>query len=247
MSVQTLRQWVTPPVLPRRRFWVAVCIMLLALVVGWVSQPHRMWSEAMGNPTYRATLPARFGDWVRTDVGVAAVVDPVQSEMLARIYSETVSATYVNQRSGRLMMLSIAYGRNQSSDTQLHTPEMCYGSQGFKVEDGHVVRLVTPWGRLPVRQVPTRMGERTEPLSYFIRNGEYVTTEGSLQRNLARMSLALRGYIGDGLLVRVSEVTNRQEAFDLQARFIAAYLAALTPAQRELYIGHRLQVGQGQP
>lgn len=244
---QALSTWVAPAVLPRSRFLFAVAIMLLALLAGKLMQPQRLWADSIGSPKYEPTLPSRFGDWKRSEVGVAAVVNPVQSEMLARIYSETVAASYVHEPTGRVLILSIAYGRNQSSDTQLHTPEMCYASQGFKVEDSKVVHLPTQWGQLSVRQVPTRMGNRPEPLTYFVRNSRRVTTDGSLQRNLARMEVALRGYIGDGLLVRVSEITGRDDAFAMQSRFLKDFLGALTPKQRELYIGHSLPAVSDQP
>lgn len=219
---------------------MAAGLMLLALLAGKLMQPSRLWTQAIGNPVYATTLPREFGDWQRSELGVPAVVNPVQSEMLERIYSETVAASYVQKSTGRVLILSIAYGRNQSSDTQLHTPEMCYGSQGFKVGDSQVDHLTTPWGSLPVRHVPTSMGSRAEPLTYFIRNSRRVTTDSSLSRNLARMEVALRGYVGDGLLVRVSEITPRDDAFALQSRFLADFLGALTPAQRELYIGNSL-------
>lgn len=244
---QFMSTWVAKPVLPRARFWMAVGIMLVALLVGKLMQPTHLWADEIGNPRYAPTLPAQFGEWRRSEIGVAAVVNPVQSEMLERIYSETVAASYVSQLTGRVLILSIAYGRNQSSDTQLHTPEMCYGSQGFKVGDSKVAHLPTPWGELAVRQVPTSMDRRPEPLTYFIRNARRVTTDGSLQRNLARMEVALRGDVGDGLLVRVSEITSRDDAFGVQAKFLTAFLAALTPAQRELYIGHALPAVSAKP
>lgn len=244
---QLVNTWVSPAVLPRGRFFVAAGIMLLALLAGKVMQPSRLWSESIGNPVYAGTLPSDFGDWKRSELGIPAVVNPVQSEMLDRIYSETVAASYVQKSTGRVLILSIAYGRNQSSDTQLHTPEMCYGSQGFKVGDSQVDHLPTPWGSLPVRHVPTHMGSRTEPLTYFIRNSRRVTTDSSLTRNLARMEVALRGYVGDGLLVRVSEITPRDDAFALQSRFLTDFLAALTPAQRELYIGAGLRAITNHP
>lgn len=235
-----LKTWMAQPVLPRGRFLAAIALIALATAMGKWFQPSRLWTEVIGNPVYASTLPDHFGDWVRSDVGSAAVINPVQSEMLERIYSETVATSYIHRPTGRVMILSIAYGRNQSSDTQLHTPEMCYGSQGFRVDASQVAYIPTAWGQLPVRRVPTYLGKRPEPLTYFIRNAQRVTTAGSLQRNLARMEVALRGYIGDGLLVRVSEISSADDSFAMQARFFSDWLGAMTPAQRELYIGHSL-------
>ena len=60
---------------------------------------------------------------------------------------------------------------------------------------------------------------------------------GSKERNLDRLSLALRGYKSDGLLFRVSEVTRDEHPFEVQDQFINDLLNALTPAQRHDLIG----------
>ena len=61
---------------------------------------------------------------------------------------------------------------------------------------------------------------------------------GSIEQNLARMALGLRGFIPDGLLFRVSEITpDAEAAYGLQDRFVREYLAQLTPAERESVIG----------
>lgn len=234
MSTSTLLR---PLAIKPGQLYAALLIMALALLAAEWLKPSRYWSDELGHPKYEEILPRSFGNWAEVPGASSVVVNPVQAEELARIYSETVSRTYVNRQTGRAVMLSIAYGRDQSTDTQLHTPEMCYASQGFKIKDRKVVQLDTPWGKMHVAQVNTLMGPRVEPLTYFVRTGDHVTTQGSLARNLARLGLALRGYKIDGLLVRVSEVTQEPDAFEFQRAFIVELLQALPQSELRKLIG----------
>lgn len=219
--------------------WVAITIALLA--VAWSAAeyliPSAYWADEIGSPKYAELLPNEFEDWVTLPNASAAVVNPVQSEMLDRIYSETVGRTYLNRRTGRVVMVSLAYGRDQSTDTQLHTPDMCYPSQGFRVEAMQRMPVHTPWGTLPVVKLRTSMGQRVEPLTYFVRTGD-VVTDGALNRNWARLGLAIRGFKMDGLLVRVSEITNSPDAFDVQEHFLKSLFGSMSEKDRIKFIGH---------
>jgi len=180
-----------------------------------------------------------FGEWVESPYGARVVVNPVQEENLKRIYSQTFARTFIHKKTGRAIMLSIAYGRDQSNDTQLHTPDQCYPSQGFRVDDNSSADLVTPFGLIKATRLKTSLGTvRTEPLTFFIRVGEGVA-RGSKERNLERIKLAIKGYRVDGMLFRVSEATNLDDTFALQQQFINDLLSALTPKQRSYIIGTR--------
>lgn len=216
---------------------MALALMALAWSGAELLRPRAFWADEIGNPHYGDLLPHQFGDWVNIPDASAAVVNPVQTEMLDRIYSETVARAYINRRTGRAIMLSLAYGRDQSTDTQLHTPDMCYPSQGFRVEELRKHKLQTPWGALPAVQMRTAMGQRIEPLTYLVRTGDAVT-DGSLPRNLARLGLAIRGYKMDGLLIRVSEITSSADAFVIQEQFLNDLFSALTESDRIKFIGH---------
>lgn len=212
---------------------------LFALVFGFGEglKPRQFWSDEIGNPVYEHIIPRQFGDWTELPGRGAAVVNPVQAEMLNKIYSETVSRIYVNRQSGRVLMFSLAYGKDQSTDTQLHTPEMCYPSQGFRVESEQLHDIAMPGGQMPIKRLWTSTNQRAEPLTYFVRNGDYITTKGSLDRNLARLGVAIRGYKVDGLLVRVSEVSRRDDTFAFQDAFLRDLIAAMPPSDRFKLIG----------
>lgn len=237
--MNALSAYVRPPSIKLWQLSLALLIMASAMAAAEFFKPSRFWSDELGNPRYEHIMPKAFGDWVQMPGAAAAVVNPQQAEMLDKIYSETVSRVYYNQRTGRAIMLSIAYGRDQSTDTQLHTPDMCYSSQGFKVEANQPVQIKTPWGPMPAVHLQTGLGQRPEPLTYFIRTGDRLTTQGSLDRNLARLGMALRGYKIDGLLVRVSEVTRQDDAFAVQDQFLIDMIAAIPPSERAKVIGRQ--------
>ena len=77
-------------------------------------------------------IPTRFGDW-RIDKSIIPLqVDAETQAMLDKIYNQTLSRTYVNSL-GERIMLSVAYGGDQSDNLAVHKPEVCYYAQGFEV------------------------------------------------------------------------------------------------------------------
>ena len=222
----------------------AVLLLCVAIMLGSVGlaqflKPHKFWADHTGEPNYEKVIPHRFGDWEEVPYANRGVVNPVQEENLKRIYSQTFARTFVHKPTGRGIMLSIAYGRDQTNDTQLHTPEQCYPSQGFRVDHREDVDLPSPVGTIKAVRLLTTLGtERKEPLTYFIRVGDSVT-RGSKERNIERIKLAMRGYLVDGTLIRVSEVTRRDDPFVLQDQFIADLLKAMPEQDRGYVIGKR--------
>lgn len=218
---------------------VSVGIMLGSVALAQHLKPSKYWADHTGVPHYEQLIPHSFGDWEEVPFANRGVVNPVQEENLKRIYSETFARTFVHKPTGRGIMLSIAYGRDQTNDTQLHTPDQCYPSQGFRVEKREDVDLPSAFGTIKAVRLVTMLGtERKEPLTYFIRVGDAVT-RGSKERNLERIKLAMRGYLVDGTLFRVSEVTRRDDPFPLQDQFIADLLKAMPAHDRSYLIGQR--------
>jgi EpsI family protein len=216
---------------------LAVGLMLGSVGASEWAKPVKHWSDAIGTPEYAKLLPMSFGEWQGLENSGRAMVNPVQEQRLMELYTETLARAYVNKRTGRVMMLSVAYGKDQSSDTQLHTPEQCYPSQGFKVLERLEYDIQTPFATIPAVRMLTTMGDhRAEPLTYFIRVGNGLV-RGSKDRNLARLDMAIKGYLVDGMLFRVSEVTTAADSHDLQERFIKEMLNALSTEARGRVIG----------
>ena len=79
------------------------------------------------------SIPKTFGEW-RAELNPSGlVVNPQQTELLSKLYTHTLSRSYLNNKTGQRVMLSIAYGDDQRDSIQLHYPEVCYPAQGFQV------------------------------------------------------------------------------------------------------------------
>jgi EpsI family protein len=218
---------------------LALMIMLGSVALAEYLRPSKQWADFTGEPQYEKIIPHAFGEWTELPNANGTVVNPVQEENLKRIYSQTFARTFIHKPSGRAIMLSIAYGRDQSNDTQLHTPDQCYPSQGFRVDETSTSDVPTPYGAIKSVRLLTSLGtDRREPLTFFIRVGDGIA-RGSKERNIERIKLAMKGYRVDGMLFRVSEVTRNESPFILQDQFIVDLLNALPPEQRRSLIGTR--------
>lgn len=194
-----------------------------------VPQPHERFDlEQM--------IPSRFGVWTIDPSVIPLAPDPEQQGLLEKIYDQTLSRTYADAQ-GQRVMLSIAYGGDQSKALQLHLPEVCYVAQGFAMVQEDDAVLATRHARLPVRRLVARLQERNEPITYWITIGDRTTRSG-IQQKLRRLAYGLSGQIPDGMLVRVSTVQgDAGAAWRLQDRFVADLLGVLGPRERARLIG----------
>jgi EpsI family protein len=184
------------------------------------------YDEADRRINLEANIPKAFGDWELQPAETTVIVNPEQAAAISRIYDEILSRTYVNRVTKRQVMLSIAYGSNQSHETQVHKPEACYPAQGFKLDsmtkdvfdiDGRVV---------PVTTLHATLGQRSEYVAYWIMQGDQAV-RGALGQNFGRALQAFRGVVSGGLLFRVSEITvDSATTFQVQQGFASALVAA---------------------
>lgn len=181
-------------------------------------------------------IPKQFGDWQMDASMVPLQVSPDVQANLDRIYNQTLSRTYINEK-GERIMLSIAYGGDQSDTTQVHKPEVCYPAQGFAVEKLSMATLDVGYSKLPIKRMVAVQGNRVEPVTYWITVGNQVTSNATA-RKLAQLKYGLTGKIPDGLLFRVSSISRDDNAaFAEQAIFIRNILSALSPEMRAKLIG----------
>lgn len=220
---------------------LAALLMLVCLAAAAWVKPERFWSDKVGEPDLQAVVPKAFGDWVENPYGAKEVVDPQQEETIRAIYNNTIARGYIHKPTGRQVMLSLAYGKDQSRDTQLHPPEACYGSRGFRILQLEPEDIRVGDVTLPAMRMDAVLGQRHEFVTYWMRVGDQLA-RGSLQRNLVRMRFAARGYVADGLLFRVSEVTQAvpSKSYELQDEFLRALLAELAKfGSYEHFVGKR--------
>lgn len=224
---------------PNIHHWLAAFLMVLCTVIAWWLTPHVKWFDHIGQPAFENVVPQSFGDWEKIQTGNGSlIVDPEQQDALSSLYTQIVSRLYLHKPSGRQVMLSVAYGDNQTFSKQLHRPESCYSSQGFKIENLREEEMNVTSLPVSVRRMTAVIGSRIEHVTYFIRIGDKVISGPPTALNIARMGMGLKGYISDGLLFRVSEVTDDEKsANQLNDQFINDLLKALTPAQRAIFIG----------
>jgi len=183
-----------------------------------------------------ALVPTQFADWQTLPENGLTVLPETQAA-LDSLYDQQLVRTYRNGQ-GQQIMLSIAYGQDQSNDlSQVHRPEICYVGQGFVITQSAPLSLSLAGRRIAAQQLVTQQGPRHEPLTYWMLLGDSTVNAG-WQRKLQQLSYAAQGVIPDGLLFRVSSIdTDQDRAFALQQTFIADLLAAVPPGQRHLLIG----------
>lgn len=195
-------------------------------------KPTRRLADAQPPMVLVEIVPTGFGDWQLDTKTVPITVSPDVQARLDVLYNQTLNRTYVNSQ-GQRMMLSIAYGGDQSGDgTQVHRPEFCYTAQGFQLTRNLVGDLATRYGRLPVKRLLAVQGRRSEPITYWITVGDKATVPG-VSRKLSQLAYGLTGRVPDGMLVRVSSIdADTQNAYRLQEEFINDMLAAMPPPDR---------------
>ncbi|MDR2924695.1 MAG: EpsI family protein [Azoarcus sp.] len=186
-----------------------------------------------------AIIPQKFADWQMEERNAAGVINPQTQTILDQIYSKLLSRTYVNTE-GRRIMLSLAYGADQSHDKQIHKPEVCYPAQGFQIASKRKDMLQAGTVSFPVMRVVAQLGKRHEPVTYWIRLGD-VLVRGLVEQTLVRIRYGLSGHIPDGILFRVSEINpDAHDSYALQDKFINELLPALSPESRKILLGSKV-------
>lgn len=207
-------------------------LMLVAAGLSFMLTPRLLMADNRPATPLEQIIPTQFGEWRERVDRSARVVDPQIQAELRRIYTQIVTRTYVNQR-GQEVMLSVAYGKDQSDTTQVHYPEVCYPAQGFQLQSNVAATLVTANGSIPVRRLETSLeNQRFEPVTYWTTVGD-VAVASRLDKKLAEMRYGFHGQIPDGLLFRVSSINrDAAQAFAVQDSFVQQLLAHLDHASR---------------
>lgn len=213
----------------RRTALAAAALMLGGAGLALAMKPTRHMADEVGKPDLESLFPKAFADW-RIDANVPVILpSPDVQALLDKIYNQVLARTYVNGQ-GQRIMLSVAYGGDQSDGTSAHRPEVCYPAQGFAITANRTATLALPGGPLPVRQLMSKLGQRSEPITYWVVVGGEIVTTGIGQK-LAQMRYGLRGVIADGMLVRASSIdADMAMGHQLQARFIAELAGQMEPA-----------------
>ncbi|MFC3913522.1 exosortase-associated protein EpsI, B-type [Pseudaeromonas sharmana] len=208
--------------------------LCLALGASQLMQQDKQWlaQEPARRLQLEKAVPVEFAGWRLLDTRGLVEVPAETRASLDSLYNQQLSRTYINA-DGEKVMLSIAYGEDQSNDqSQAHRPEICYVAQGFQLHDEADVMLALPQRQIQARQLVARLHERNEPITYWMVIGDRVIAPG-WQRKLAQFDYALQRQVPDGLLFRVSTLDrDASRAFEVQRRFVTALLSAVDPVTR---------------
>lgn len=225
---------------PPARYGVAGLSMLLAALLSALLTPTQRLADAKSAIDLERMIPREFSDWKVDTAIMPLAVMPDQQAKLDEIYGKVLSRTYVNSH-GERVMLSIAYGSDQSDALQVHRPEVCYAAQGFHIAHQADAKLGVLSRHLPVKQLVAMQGPRIEPITYWITVGGHVV-KSKTEQKIAQLRYGLTRKIPDGYLLRVSNISNDSPAaYRLHGRFITDLLTSIDSERAKTLIGeHRL-------
>lgn len=210
--------------------------MLAAAGLALALTPRMKMADQGPQINLEAMIPGQFGEWKLDETIAPLIVSPDVKALLDKIYNQTLTRTYINTK-GERIMLSIAYGSDQSYSTQIHRPEMCYPAQGFQIESMSKGSIAVSGANLPVMKLVATQGPRIEPITYWVMIGES-PVRGNFEQHLARLKYGLSGKIPGGLLIRVSNIsTDETKAYSVQGRFVQDMLRAVPPEYRKVLTG----------
>ena len=217
----------------RRRAIGLAAGMGATALLGSLATPRRL-ADAEPPLDLQRIFPTRFGAW-QEDRVAAAFVRPAD-ELTKRLYEQLLERTFIDNE-GRRVMLSVAYGQEQSAGLELHWPEVCYRFGGFAVHGKHLAELTSEDRKLPVTRLMADLPMRPEVITYWSVLGRERVADANTAR-LRRLAYAVRREVPDGLLVRISSIDPIPErAFRLQAAFIDEMLKAMAPQDRIRIVG----------
>jgi Protein of unknown function (DUF3485) len=116
-----------------KKFLFLLCLGLAmtcitGLVYGYVSQRWGPAPDLIAAGKHLETFPAQFGDW-------QLVRDEPMKESVIEVLSCAgyVNRQYVNRRTGDTVSIAITVG--PAGPISVHTPEICYSSQAYSIQE----------------------------------------------------------------------------------------------------------------
>lgn len=211
-------------------------LLIGALVFSEFIRPVPNSVDDQNFPNLESVIPLSFGDWQSVSQSLPLIVSPQTDKLIDAIYSQTMSRVYVNGQQHKII-LSLAYGPNQTDPLRVHKPEVCYPAQGFNIESNEVRELVADGQTIPVKFLKGVSSDHTEFVTYWIVVGG-VAVATDLDFKIQQFKFALDGKIPDGLLFRVSSLGQDPEVeFNLQQVFVNQLLNAVTRDVKVLIAG----------
>ena len=222
---------------------LGLSMIATALAVQWL-QPEPL--PINDRESLARSIPAQFGDWKEVTFA-AEQIDPgkgtADEPNMDRPYDDVLMRAYGNSH-GEVVLLAVAYGRNQRQEVKIHRPDVCYTAQGFQlIERSPVAMPFRGTAGTPVRgmRMLVKAPGRTEAVSYWIRIGDSFTESAwAIRYHIFKQGLA--GQAVDGVLVRASRVEQGRAMgasarYRAQEQFLGDLVHALPPQTRRLLLG----------
>lgn len=210
--------------------------MVLTSLLAWFMTPTVHIVEQQDRVNLEAIIPGKFDGWKIESATSARIINPDDQGLLIKIYDQTLSRTYINNK-GERVMLSIAHGADQSADMHVHRPEICYAAGGFEISKMTKTFIDTTIGRIPVMRLVAKQGARNEPITYWVRVGDSLT-RGWVEQKIGTIGYGLTKKVPDGLLFRISTISNdEQESYRIQQAFLVEMMKAVRREDRFWLVG----------
>ncbi|HEX6704216.1 MAG TPA: EpsI family protein [Albitalea sp.] len=201
----------------RRKAIVFAATLATSVVLAEAARPRRR-DDARAKQPLADIFLRQFGDWRADDTAQAFVQPPDDQGKVYGFYDQVLQRAYLNPQ-GERIMLCVAYGSEQSPALQVHRPEICYASSGFRVGPTRKTTIAVGAHTLPATQLHAVMVGRSEAVTYWTVLGDEVVGDGSSFR-WRQLASGLRGEVRDGMLVRVSSLGQDVDAgYRLHERF----------------------------
>ncbi|WP_376768791.1 exosortase-associated protein EpsI, V-type [Novosphingobium chloroacetimidivorans] len=187
--------------------------------------------------TAQDVIPRRIGGWTEVSSPEDIVLPPEDERKAAATYDEQVMRAYAGRRSEAVMLL-VAYARSQSSMLMVHRPESCYPGAGFTILSNEAVKIrIGSSLSIDGRFLTTKRDSRVEQVLYWTRFGNEMPSDWDAQRWSIAVQ-ALHGYVPDGVLVRLSTVSqDALQSLNLLRLFAAELVRTSGQQGRGLLLG----------
>lgn len=224
----------------RRLTWpvvVGLVLMALAVVASFGLKPSKFWASAQGELSLEEAVPKSVGRWRMSEVASLPMVDPTVEASLQALYSQTLNRVYVDG-TGRYIMVSLSYGKNQSSwNTAAHRPEFCYSGQGFQIDPKGINAVSLSGHSIDTARFVGRKQGRVEAVTYWVTLADTVALPG-VSRKLQQLKFGLQGFIVDGMLVRISSLgDDASSEFEMQTQFVKDLERAMSSDIKSRFFG----------
>lgn len=145
-------------------------------------------------------FPKELDDWpVDRSMPIILPAPDVQAKQDA-VDKQVLARSYINRKSGARIMLSGAYRGDQSDGMSIHLREDCYPTEEFQVLARSTGLLPIGGSQVPVVRLTTKLGQRFEPVTYWITVRDEVVPTRTEQK-IAQIRFGVQTVIPDGMFI----------------------------------------------